>query len=423
MNITVKNLTEVSREVEIIAVPEDLREHFDKAYRDYQKKIEIRGFRKGKAPLDLVKKLYGELIEHESLQDLANDLYRKAVKENDLKPIGDPALVDMDYKRGEQFRCVVRYDIRPTIHLKEYKGIHVEKPVHSVTEAEITHELERLQRIHSKLEPAEAVDSADYVVTVTMQDLDETGTPLIGKKNEGVRFYLADEQLEEPFKEALKNATVGMETRVQFEHPHGEHMHSVNTNLSVTKIERVVLPTLDDAFIAQVTKEKIKTVEEMRTNITNDVTEYWRSRSERQVLNGIIDELLKRHEFQVPDSLVSSVLDGLMEEMKQEYPQKQLPADFDAERFREQNRAYATAQAKWALLREEIIAAEGLKPADEDLDALAVREAERLKIDKERLISYYKTSDQIKDRLVGDKLIKLLVDSAHVKEVPDQTAA
>ena len=90
MEVTIKELTEVSREVEITADAIELAPHFEKAYKDYRPKIEIRGFRKGKAPLDLVKKLYGEMIENESLETVAGELYRQVAKEKELNPIGEP---------------------------------------------------------------------------------------------------------------------------------------------------------------------------------------------------------------------------------------------------------------------------------------------------------------------------------------------
>jgi FKBP-type peptidyl-prolyl cis-trans isomerase (trigger factor) len=131
-------------------------------------------------------------------------------------------------------------------------------------------------------------------------------------------------------------------------------------------------------------------------------------------------EIIRRHEFQVPESLIRNVLDGLLEEVKNEYPEKRLPSEFDAEKFKEENRAYAIYQAKWALLREELIIAENVTASDEDLERLAEEESEKIKIPKDRLINYYKSSDQIKDRLIGDKLLKLLVNSATIKEVPEK---
>jgi trigger factor len=420
VEVTIQSLSEVSREVEITATTEDLAPHFDKAYQEHRKKIEIRGFRKGKAPLDIIKKLYGDLIENDSLNEIATEMYRKAVKEKELKPIGEPVLIDMDYKRGESFRCKIQYDIRPTITVKQYKGIEVEKSIHTVTDNEIEKEIIRLQRVNAIMEEVETVTDPEHIVTATLQDLDDNGNPIIGNKSDGVRFYLADDQLEQQFKDALKSAQKGGKYKIQFEHKHGEQTHTVNTQIAVTKIQKVTLSPLDDAFVTKVTKDKFTTVDSLRAGIREDIITYWKEQSERQVINSITSEIIKLHEFQVPESLTRSVLAGLLEEMKNEYPNKRLPDEFNVEKFNEENREYAIYQAKWALLREELIKAENINVSDEDLEKLAEIESAKIKIPKDRLINYYKSSEQIKDRLTGDKLLKILVDSAKIKEVPEK---
>lgn len=109
-----------------------------------------------------------------------------------------------------------------------------------------------------------------------------------------------------------------------------------------------------------------------------------------------------------------------MEEVKNEYPNKRLPSEFNIEKFNEENRAYAIYQAKWALLREELIQAEQINVSDKDLEQLAEIESAKIKIPKDRLINYYKSSEQIKDRLIGDKLLRVFVDSSVIKEVPEK---
>ena len=397
MEVIVESLSDVSRTAEITVTPEELAPHFNKAYLEYRKKIEIRGFRKGKAPIGIVKKLYGDLIENDSLNEIASEFYRQAVKEKELKPIGEPFLVDMDYKPNEHFRCKIQFDVRPQIALQEYKGIEVEKVIHTINDEEIERELVRLQRSNAAMEEVETVTSPEHILTVTLQDLDETGAPLIGKKSENIRFYLADEQLEQPFKDALKEAKKKGEYSVQFEHTHEEHTHTVNTQIIVNKIEKVTLPALDDAFVSNVTKNKFTSAETLRANIKDEIIAYWKEKSDRQVINSLTAEIIRRHEFQVPESLIRSVLDGLLEEIKNEYPDKRLPVDFNNEKFKEENRAYAIYQAKWALLREELIKAENVTASDEDLEKLAEEESAKIKIPKDRLINYYKSSDQIKD--------------------------
>lgn len=421
MEVNVNTLSDVSREVEITATAEEVQPLFEKKYQEYRAKVEIHGFRKGKAPLDIVKKLYGELIEQDSLQDVATELYRKAVVDEDLKPIGDPSLVDMNFKRGEEFKFKVRYDIRPTVMLKSYDGVKVTKPVHVVTTEEVDAELLRLRRANATFEPAATASDDEHVVTADLQDVDAQGMPLIGKRSENVRFYLADDQLEDPFKQALRGTSAGQDHRIQFEHDHGDHKHSVNTRVSVKKVEKVTLPPFDDAFVKTITKEKASTTGEFLTNLRNDIEAYWKSKSERSLLNNLTGELLKLHDFAVPDSLTRAVLEGLLQDMAQQYPKKQLPADFDYERFGQENFPYAQAQAKWALLREELLKAEAVSVDDSDLEKLAEAEAATIQIDKERLLQYYKSSDQIRDRLMSDKLMQQLLKKAKVEEVVETT--
>lgn len=422
MEVTINTLSEVSREVEIAVNASEIQPHFDKAYQEYRPKVEIKGFRKGKAPLELVKKLYGDLIEHEALNTVASELYRSVVKEKELKPIGDPVIIDLDYKRGEQLRFKVQYDIRPAVKLKGYKGIEAEKPVHTVNDQEVEDEILRLRKMNSATEAADQVRDAEYIVVAQVQELDKSGLPLIGKKSQNARFYLADPQLEQPIKDALKQAQAGNEYRVSFQHQHDNHTHDVNLLIKATKVEKVVLPDFNDEFVKKVTKEKVGTVEAFRKGLREDLEAYWKEKSHRQTVNSVVGEIVRRHDFQVPESLTRSILQSLLEDVKQQYKGK-LPPQFDAEQFYQENRAYAVYQAKWALVREEIIKAENITAGDQDLLELAERESAKIGIDKERLMTYYKSSEQIKDRLVSDKLITFLLDNAKIKEVERQEIA
>lgn len=416
MEVTINTLSDVSREVEIAVQASEIQSHFDKAYQDYRPKVEIKGFRKGKAPIELVKKLYGDLIEHEALNTVASDLYRTVVKEKELKPIGDPVIIDLDYKRGEQLRFKVQYDIRPTVELKEYKKIEVEKPVHTVDDQEVEEEILRLRKMNSTTETVDQVSDEEHIVTAHIQELDKSGLPIIGKKSQNARFYLADPELEQPIRDALMNAQRNGEYRISFQHQHDGHQHDVNLQIKATKIEQVFLPEFNDEFVKKITKDKVATVDDFRKGLREDLEAYWKEKSHRQTVNALVGEIVRRHDFQVPESLTRSILQSLFEDVKQQYKGK-LPKDFDTEKFFQENRAYAIYQAKWALIREEIIKAETITADDQDLIGLAEREAGKIGIDKERLINYYKSSDQIKDRLVSDKLMSFLLSSATIEEV------
>jgi trigger factor len=182
------NTAEWERELEVTVNALELVPHFQKAYEQYRKKIEIKGFRKGKAPLEMIKRIYGESIEHESLDTVANEVYHKVAEEKNLKVIGEPTLVDIDYKRGEALRFKIRYEVRPEIQLKEYKGLKVDKLVHEVTEKEIESEIERLQTINRTTAEVDSAVDDQHLLTVDFQEVDSAGFPIVGKKNENVHL-------------------------------------------------------------------------------------------------------------------------------------------------------------------------------------------------------------------------------------------
>jgi trigger factor len=410
------NTAEWERELEVVADAAELAPHFQKAYEQYRKKIEIRGFRKGKAPLEMVKRIYGESIEHESLDTVANELYRKVAEEKNLKVIGEPALVDINYKRGEALRFKIRYEVRPEIQLKEYKGLKVEKPVHVVNEKEVASEIERLREINRTTTEVEAAVDEGHIVTADLQEVDSAGFPIVGKKNENVRMYLKDETLYPQMREALRNAERGKEYRAKIETMRGKERHETDLVAKVKKIEKVTLPEFNDEFVKKISKGKVASTAQFKENVKKDLEEFWRQESERKLQDAIVGEIIRRHDFTVPEGLTKYFLDTFVEELRQQQPSKKLPENFNEEEFRKENRAYAIYQAKWLLLKEKIIETENIAVTDADLEELAEKESQKIGIDKARLLNYYKTSKAANSRLLSDNLMNFLKDKAVVKE-------
>lgn len=416
MEVEITDITDVEKEIRIQATAGELADYFEHAYRDYQPKVEIKGFRKGKVPLDLVKKIYGESIEYGYLDKIASNVYRQVVTERHIHPIGEPVLTDMDYKRGEALTFKVKYEIKPTIQVKEYTGIPVEKIVHTVTDKEVEDEINRLRRTNAVMIPAETVTDEEHIVTADIQQLDETGTPLIGKKTSDAQLYLSDESIYPQIKEALKEATVGSPRRATVEREQDGKREINHLEIVPKKIEKVQLPPFDDELVRTITKEKITDAAEFRKQMREDIERYWHDRSERRLMDSLIAEIVRRHDFPVPEALVKGFLDSMLEEIKSRQPNKKLPREFKEEEFREQNRGYAVFQAKWYLLRERIIEKEGLTVTEDDLTKIAETDAPRMGIEKERLLEFYKTSDAARDRILSEKLNSFLKDNAQIAE-------
>lgn len=417
MEVTINTVSDVQREARFVLTDAELQPHFERAYKKFAPKVEIDGFRKGKVPLALIKKMYGEAIEHDALDDIANDSFRDAMAERNIEPLGRPSLVDMNFKRGEEFRFTITYEVKPTIELKQYKGLKVEKLKHTVTDEEVQSEIERLRKINSSLLGVTLVrDDGDYQITADVQELDDGGMPLIGKKTKDATLFLHDETLPAEIREALKAAEVGAEYRARFESQHGDHSHRHHVAISVKKIEKVELPDFDDELVKKITQGKIESKDEFVAQLRNDLQQYWNEMAERSLENAIVEEIVKAHDIEVPESLVTLYLDAYLEDLKRRAGNQSIPKQFDEKTFRERNREDAIQQAKWALLREEIVAREHISATDADLAALAEVEAQRYGMEKEKVLEYFKTSGSASDRIISRKLMTLLKENAIITE-------
>lgn len=417
MEVTINTVSDVQREAEFTLTNDELQPHFETAYKKIAPKIELKGFRKGKVPLGMIKKMYGEAIEQDALDDVATETFRSAMTERNIEPLGQPKMTDMDFKRGEHFRFKISYEVKPAIELQPYKGIAVEKPIHKVTDSEVNAEIDRLRRANANMLGVTLVrDEGDHVVTADVQELADDGMPLVGKKTPDARFSLADETLAPEIRTGLAKAEVGSEYRVRFQQQHGDHNHSHHIALSVKKIEKVELPEFNDELVKKITNEKVASKEEFLATLRKDIDAYWVEQSERRVQDGIVDALVKAHDFPVPDSLVKLYLDSFVEDVKNRSRDQKLPRGFDEAKFREENKDYATYQAKWALIREQIIEREKLTVADDELEQLAAAEAGVIGLEKGQLLKYYQSSGGATERLLSNKLMKLLKDQAVISE-------
>lgn len=421
MEVAITDITDVEKEIQIQVPAQELVPHFEDAYKRERLKIEVKGFRKGKAPLELVKKIYGESIEYDSLSKIANDLYRRLAEEKNIEPLGEPVLTDMDYKRGEELRFKVKYEIKPKFDLHKYKGIALEKVVHRVNEKEVEDELGRLRKANSSLSEVNSATDDEHIMTVDVQELDYAGTPLIGKKNPDMRIYLADESVHPDVKKALQGASVGDIRRASFETERDGQKTQHHIECTVKKVEKVSFPDLNDDFVKKVTKDKVANLAEFQRQIRNDLETYWQEMAERNVTDVLIGEIVRQHDFLVPESLTKAVTDGYLEELKGQNAKKQLPKDFDETKFREEYRPSAIFQAKWYLIRERIIEAEQIKVEDADVQRRAELDAPTMGIEKERLTAFYKNSQTVLDRILSEKMMAFLkAQSAISEKVTDE---
>jgi len=425
VQVTINTLSEVQQEADIRLTNEELQPHFEEAYTKYRAKVELKGFRKGKAPMDMIKRIYGEAIEHEALDTIANDVFHRAMDERTIRPLGTPSMVDMDFKRGSHVQFKVKYEVKPAVELKNYKGIAAERPIHPITDTEVEDEIQQLRKIHSTTAPVDTAADDEHIITAEVQELDETGMPLIGRKSPGMRFYLADATLAPEIREALRNARVSEPVTVKTLSKHGDHEHPLHLSITPKKVEKVNLPPFDEELVKKVTRDAVSSPEEFRASMQKDLERYWIERADGKVTDDIANEIVRTHDFPVPDAMVEVFLDSFVEEIRERSRDRQLPAGFDEKKFREERRVYAVWQAKWMILKEQIAATEQITVTDEDIEQLAQQEAARTGLTADTLLPHYKKSDAVKERILSGKITAFLREHARItdKEVQEPREA
>jgi trigger factor len=420
VELSIQSPTQVTREISVTLAAEEIQPFFEKAYIREAKKIEMPGFRKGKVPLAVVKKMHAEEIEYRELDDIANEYYKKIIQENNLRPVGEPVLADIKFNRGTSFHFQINAEVLPEYTLQELQGIAVHKITHTVTDEEVQNELEYLRRSNAVMTDVEKATDDEHIVTFTIQELDEKGHPLIGRKTEPIQVHLGDEAKLQEIREGLKGAEVGKSYKITYTPAQGEEAGTViDGEFAVTKIQKVQLPELNEELIKKISRLKYSTIEEFTAHLRQDLENYWNERSTRSLEDALAQEIIRRHDFEVPNTLIKGFGDNLLQEVKEKQPGKIFPRGFDEAKFREENRDYCVWQAKWFLLREKIREQYSLHVEDVDYEKIAEEESKKIGIAKERLMMYYKNTKGMNEKILNDKMFGFLIAQAVITEKSD----
>lgn len=416
MEFKLNKINAVKQEVEFELSYADLAPHFDKAFSKYQKKAEIPGFRKGKAPVSMIKRMYGEMIEQASLEDVANDIYKQYLDENHVHPLGEAQMVDMDYEAKQLFKFKIKYEIKPEFELADYKGIEVNRTVHKIDEKTIDEEIKYLQSKHVTYEDSPKAENNEYTITMDVQKLDDAGIEVIGESDKDVRFYLNDPQINKEFKEQIEQITVGEERVLIL--PGQDEGKTEKFKVTCKKVDKIIFPELNEEFFKTLYKgEEIKTLEEFRNKVRSDLEAIYKNIAEQEIRNNIVSEMIKLNDVPVPDALVENILNSYVEDTKNQNPKRQLPPDFNEEEFRKTKRVDAILQVKWYLIRDKIIELEKMEVSDKDLEPIIEADAKKYNLPVDKIKTVYENNQDVKYRVLDDKLMKFLTDNAKINDI------
>lgn len=430
MEYNVNDISSSEKEVEIKLSYDEIKNEIEEEVKKQTKKIQLPGFRKGKAPISMLKKMYGDAFEYEASEKIANSFFWKVAEEKDLKPIGQPTMTDLKFEPQKELSFKVKYEVIPKLEIKNYKGLTFDVPDLVAGDDEINKEIDYILKSNKTLEDADSITDKNYTIDSEVVLLERNGETQTDSKPEKMQIDLTAEGIAKDIVDNSKDKKVGDSFEFTFKDEHSHkledgkeevHKEEYKYQVKILGIKKVVLPELNEELIKKVTKDKVTTQEQLREEIKKDIQGYYDQQTEEMVRVKFVSEILKKNEFDPPKTLVNNILEEYVKAEEEKAKKSRYP--FNKEEVRNRLQKSAESEVKWYLIKNEIQKLENISVSDSDFNELAEKESQTTGLPVEKLINYYKTSNQ-SEKLMDKKLFDFLKANSTLNKVhPDQLKA
>ena len=343
-------------------------------------RVNIPGFRKGKAPRKIVENFVGkEAILQEAFEAVAQKAFDEALKEQDMEPVTRPEIDIVTLEEGRNVVFTAKFTQRPEVTLGEYKGLKVEKPEASVSEEDIDRQIEGMRQHQGTLidAPADAAVKKDDFITLDFDGFVD-GVPFEGGKGEDYPLQIGSGSFIPGFEDQLIGAKVGEEREVNVTFPEDYHAENLKGKAALFKctvrsIKSRELPEVNDEFAKKASK--FDTLAELREDIRKNLQESAARRAENERRTKAIDMATDNCTMEIPPVMVENRITAMIQEMAMRLEQQGMSleqylqyAGLDMARIRDEYRETAEKNVRTDLMLEEVAKAEDIKVDGRDLD-------------------------------------------------------
>jgi trigger factor len=419
MNLKVKSkkINDFTYELAISAKWSEIKEDFNAAKKKVAKEIKLPGFRKGKVPESILMSQYIHSVEMGFVQDFCEKYYLMALQEEKLTPINQAQLKDIDFSYEKDLSFKSEFEIEPSLSLPKFKKnmVTVERIKFISNDEEVNKTIENIMNSQAKAEQIENDSKDGDFLIVDMQELDDSGLPIIGKKEKKYIAIGQDPFIEEKA-ESFKSKNVGDSVKITIDMGDGNK----NYQFTIDAIQRRVPPTLDDDFVKQM-DPNCKSVSEWKQNVQKSIDNEYQRKSDEMFNSSLIDEFVKLVNPVLPLSMLNNYLNNIVNEVKQ----NQNSPEMDDNKIKEQYQIFAENNLKWFLLRKAIISDQDLSVSSDEVnnfikDALNNNETQKDEI--ERFYKKESNKNKLADDLLDQKIIEMLKDHSKIKEKNQKTS-
>tara|TARA_Y100001935_G_scaffold223573_1_gene199137 strand:+ start:50136 stop:51431 length:1296 start_codon:yes stop_codon:yes gene_type:complete len=414
VNISVKEITSVDKEVTLKANREELQPKFDKALKKYQGQINLPGFRPGKVPLGIIRKRFGSEIEIEEINKYIQEVFEKDVVE-EHNPVGETEMLDFQWENDE-LEAVFKIGVKPEVELVDLSKIEVKSMVHDVTDEEVAEEVERTLEREGNWEEVDEAATEDSKIIADVVSLDDEGKPIEAELDTDQTIDLREESAAD-FKKALTGKKAGDVVEMNLEED-GDKDHF---QVTIKKVQKLHKPELNEEFIKKQTNQEAATEDEFKSYIKSRMQQYYDQSADDLFKNEVVQALVEAHEFDVPSTFTEQIKNSYVEQLKQQYGNT-LPENFDAESYKNEMTDQAKREAKWYFISQKLQESyDDIEITPEDIDDFIGVEAARYGATADQLKGYYAQNpgmlEQLRSSIRENKVFDKLQDEVKIDEL------
>jgi trigger factor len=402
----------------------------DRAYHKLAAKVNIPGFRKGKAPRKILEMRLGkQALMDEAFEMLATPAYAKALDEQKIEPVTRPEIEVVTFEEDKPLVFKATVTAKPEIELGEYKGLKVAKPAVTVSGEEVSKQLANLQNRHAKMVVVEdaALAKGDFAIIDFEGSID--GVPFKGGEGKGYPLELGSGSFIPGFEDQLVGAKAGEERTVKVSFPADYSVAELagkeaEFKVKVNDVKRKEVPALDDDFAKEV-GDQFNSLEELKADIENKLKQAAEDKADREFRTNAIKAAADNCTVDIPAVMVESEIDNMLREMDVNFQNRGLSlakyleaTKTDIAKLRADYREAAAASVKTDLMLEAIAKAEQVEATPEDLDGevAAMAAGYRAPVEEvKKIILAEGRLEALARSVVRKKTAQLVIDSAVVE--------
>ncbi len=412
----------------ICEIPSDeVQKEFDKQCKTLAREVEVRGFRKGKAPPSIIKRYFRQQIQQEVASQLVSSSLEEALKEHSLTPLGEPDIDAPAIEEEKDYSFSITLDVKPEIEIGDYEGIELEEEPTDVEEEELQKSLEELQKAHGDLKPIEedrSIVEGDTALVDYNAFLDDEALPDHERKD--VYMEITSSSVKEDVQEALLGAKVGDERKMDVDYPENYldkkiAGKKVEYRLQVKKILVKELPKLDDEFAKDV--GSYETLDALKDKLREEIGKEKKARSRRAIEESLLEVIVDRNAFEAPRSLVEARHAQMMKDARIHFLTKGLQmeeASEDYQKLEANLESLAERDLKKHLLIEAIAKKESIQVSDAEMEEKIKEIAEQHEQSLEKVKADIQKEENglenFRSNLLRGKTLDFLLSKATIKD-------